>query len=165
MSEAGPGAEIVAARFPQETEIVRTLFLEYAGWLDFDLCFQGFEAELAGLPGKYLPPAGGLWLAKREGQPVGVVALRPLDRPGICEMKRLWVRPAFRGHDLGRRLIEAAITGARLAGYAKLRLDTLPQMDRAQALYRKLGFREIAPYYDNPISGARYLETDLAGVA
>ena len=161
MSEAAPRIEIDAARFPSDREIVRALFLEYVGWLDVDLQFQGFEDELAGLPGKYAAPTGGLWLARSSDQPAGIVALRRLEDAHICEMKRLWVRPAFRGHRLGYRLIETVIAGARQAGYARIRLDTLPQMAQAKALYQAFGFHEIAPYYDNPIAGTRYLELDL----
>ncbi len=138
--------------------VVRELFLEYARWLDFDLCFQGFDEELATLPGRYAPPAGGLWLARVEGAAAGVVGLRPLDS-GICELKRLWVRPDFRGHGLGRRLSETAIAAARAAGYRALRLDTVgSQMREAWALYESLGFRETAPYYDNPHPEVLYLE-------
>jgi ribosomal protein S18 acetylase RimI-like enzyme len=140
---------------------VHALFVEYADWLDFDLCFQGFDEELATLPGKYAPPEGGLWLARVGGGLAGVVGLRPLD-PGICELKRLWVRPAFRGHGLGRRLTQTAIDAARKAGYRTLRLDTIGgQMQEARALYDSLGFRETAPYYRNPHPGADYLALDL----
>ena len=161
MSEAAPRIEIDAARFPADRELIRTLFLEYVTWLDVDLQFQGFEEEVAGLPGNYVAPSGGLWLARSSDQPAGVVALRRLEGAQICEMKRLWVRPAFRGQHLGRRLIETVIAGARQAGYAWMRLDTLPQMAQAKALYRAFGFQVIAPYYDNPIPGTRYLELHL----
>ena len=138
-------------------EEVRALFLEYARELGFSLCFQGFDAELAELPGAYAPPRGALLLAGE----LGCVALRPLDA-GTAEMKRLYVRPAARGQGLGLELAEAAIAEARALGYARMVLDTIAgAMDRAIAMYRALGFREIAPYYHNPIPGALYLELRL----
>ncbi len=141
--------------------IVHGLFVEYADWLDFDLCFQGFDQELATLPGAYAPPGGGLWLARVGGAPAGVVGMRPLD-PGICELKRLWMRPEFRGRDLGRRLTETAIAAARAAGYRTMRLDTIGGLMReARGLYESIGFREAAPYYRNPHPGADYMELDL----
>ena len=139
---------------------VRMLFEEYEAELDFDLCFQNFQAELDGLPGAYTPPEGCLLLAKHEGRAAGCVALHKLEE-GICEMKRLYVRPAFRGRKIGRLLTEAVIGQARGLGYDALRLDTVPSMERAQALYAQLGFREIAPYCLNPIEGAFYMERDL----
>ena len=139
---------------------VRSLFEEYAASLDTDLCFQGFAEELAGLPGDYAPPGGRLLLALQDGQTAGCIALRPVNT-GVCEMKRLYVRPAFRAHGVGRALVDRLIHEARSAGYQHLRLDTLPSMTGAQALYRRLGFHEIAPYYDSPVEGAVFLELQL----
>ncbi len=152
---------IETAQGQKDLALVRALFLEYADWLDFDLCFQGFEAELATLPGAYAPPAGGLWLARVGGALAGVVGLRPQEG-GTCELKRLWIRPAFRGHHLGRRLTETAIAAARAAGYGAMRLDTIGSlMAQARTLYDDLGFREIPPYYHNPHPEVSYLELDL----
>lgn len=137
---------------------VRELFLEYAASLGFSLCFQGFDEELASLPGKYGPPRGLILLAEMEGQPVGCVGLRPLRDREICEMKRLYLRPAARSTGLGRHLACAIIEAGAALGYRAMRLDTLPQMDAAIRLYASLGFAPIAPYYDNPIDGAMYLE-------
>jgi ribosomal protein S18 acetylase RimI-like enzyme len=138
----------------------RRLFEEYAGSLGVDLCFQGFEEELATLPGNYAPPSGRLLLAIHGDNLAGCVALRCLE-PGVCEMKRLYVRPAFRSLGVGRMLADRIIEEARDAGYRRMRLDTLPTMARARALYRQIGFREIASYRDNPIEGAAFLELDL----
>jgi ribosomal protein S18 acetylase RimI-like enzyme len=163
MSDPAPETIMIeAAAGAEDMGLVHELFVEYAEWLDFDLCFQDFDQELATLPGKYAPPEGGLWLARVGGAVAGVVGMRPLDE-GVCELKRLWVRPAFRGHGLGRRLTETAIAAARAAGYRVLRLDTIgSQMQAAGALYRALGFRETAPYYDNPHPEVLYLELDVA---
>jgi len=160
--QAAPVVAIDPAAGPEDLALVRALFLEYADWLDFDLCFQGFEEELATLPGAYAPPGGGLWLARVGGTPAGVVGLRP-QAGTACELKRLWIRPAFRGHRLGRRLTETAIAAARAAGYRAMRLDTVGSlMAQARALYDDLGFREIPPYYHNPHPEVSYLELNLA---
>ena len=144
----------------------RELFLEYAQSLGFSLCFQNFDKELANLPGDYAPPAGRLLLAECEGQLAGCVALHKLDPdelgPSLCEMKRLYLRPQFRGKGLGRALAERIIAEARHIGYRRMRLDTVePVMKDAVAMYCKLGFKEIAPYCDNPIAGALYMELVL----
>lgn len=139
----------------------RELFLEYAQSLGFSLCFQNFDKELARLPGDYAPPAGRLLLAEYERQLAGCVALHKLE-DGICEMKRLYLRPQFRGKGLGRALADRLIAEARQVGYQSMRLDTVePVMKDAVAMYRKIGFREIEPYCSNPIAGALYMELQL----
>ncbi|MBI2312724.1 MAG: GNAT family N-acetyltransferase [Betaproteobacteria bacterium] len=143
-----------------DIETVRELFLEYQRWLGVDLCFQGFEQELAGLPGVYAPPAGRLYLARWKGAVAGCIALRPLDR-GIGEVKRLYVRPAHRGKRIGGALVGQIVADAREIGYRRLRLDTLPGMETARAVYAAFGFREIASYYDNPLPGVIYMELSL----
>ena len=149
------------AKSPEQLATVRELLLEYAQSLGFRLCFQSFDDEIAGLPGDYVPPEGRLVLATSEGQAAGCVALHKLDDE-VCEMKRLYVRPQFRGKGLGKALAERVINEARLIGYKRLRLDTVePVMRTAVAMYRQLGFREIAPYRANPIEGALYMELDL----
>jgi putative acetyltransferase len=143
---------------------VRTIFREYAQGLGVDLCFQSFDEELAGLPGEYAAPRGALLLATVDGEVAGCCALRPLDAadyPNAAEMKRLYVRRAFRGFGLGRRLAEAILDAARQEGYTSVLLDTLDDMEAARALYEDLGFKEIPPYYHNPIAGAHYLKADL----
>lgn len=132
---------------------IRAMLREYAAWLEVDLCFQNFERELAELPGEYAPPRGRLLIA--EG--AGCVALRPIEEE-VCEMKRLYVRPAFRGSGLGRRLVEKLIEEARTIGYRRMRLDTMPKMDSAQRMYASFGFRDIEAYRYNPEPGARFLE-------
>jgi putative acetyltransferase len=141
---------------------IRALFLEYAQSLDFSLCFQSFDRELSELPGPYARPDGRLILCQVDVRPAACIAMKKLER-GICEMKRLYVRPEFRGHQLGLKLATCLIGEARRAGYARMRLDTIPRtMEHAVQLYRSLGFKEIPPYYDNPIPEALYMELDLA---
>jgi putative acetyltransferase len=147
---------IIRAATIEDLDEIRVMLREYAAWLEVDLCFQNFEEELAGLPGEYQPPRGRLLIA--EG--AGCVALRAID-DDICEMKRLYVRPEQRGSGLGRRLVLEIISEARAIGYRRMRLDTMPKMDRAQGLYASLGFREIAAYRYNPEPGARFLELEL----
>ena len=140
--------------------LARQLFREYAAALGVDLKFQSFEAELAGLPGDYAPPAGRLLVAWFEGTPDGCVALRPLQKD-ICEMKRLWVRPASSGRGIGRRLAETVIAQAREIGYHTMRLDTLARLVPALNLYRSLGFQPVPPYTHNPLEGALFMELRL----
>ena len=152
---------IAPPRDAADLDSVRALFTEYAGSLGFSLGYQGFDAELAGLPGKYAAPEGALLLAKVDGVAAGVVALRKLE-PGIAEMKRLYVRPAHHGRSIGRKLAEAVLETARTLGYRRLRLDTISgKMDTAVKLYHSMGFAEIAPYYDSPVPGTTYLELVL----
>lgn len=148
----------------QDWPQVRLLFREYAENLGVDLCFQGFEAELAELPGRYTAPLGGVWLAWSSDSLAGCVALRPLevaDHPNACEMKRLYVRPAFRGKSVGRMLAQQVLQHATHAGYACVLLDRLGSMHAAQSLYQSLGFAQVAPYYPNPIPDAVYLKARL----
>lgn len=169
---------ILPARSPADISAAAALFREYAAGLGFDLCFQRFDEELATLPGKYAPPGGELLLVRRVHQsapgdpeprgasqqstavPIGCVALRPIT-PGVCEMKRLYVAPSARGSGLGRTLVEAILAAAAHMGYRQMRLDTLPSMADAIALYRKLGFHPIEPYYDTPVAGTLFLARDL----
>jgi putative acetyltransferase len=149
---------------PDELAPVRDILREYADGLGIDLAFQAFGRELAELPGDYAPPRGVLLLVRVDGQLAGCCGLRPMDAadyPNAAEMKRLYVRPAFRGLGLGRALAEATLDAARQAGYASVLLDTLSDMEAARALYDDLGFEEIPPYYHNPIAGAHYLKVDL----
>lgn len=152
--EAASAADIAACR---------ALFEEYQRALGVSLCFQRFDEELAGLPGDYVPPRGGLWIARDAATLAGCVALRPLSG-NAAELKRLYVRPAYRGAALGRRLALHAIDAARAAGYREVKLDTLPMMAAAQALYAVLGFRDTAPYNDNPVDGVRFMALDLDGL-
>jgi ribosomal protein S18 acetylase RimI-like enzyme len=151
---------IIHAHTPGHIAAVRTLFREYEHFLNVDLCFQNFENELAGLPGKYAMPEGALLLAMEGTDVCGCVALRKLE-PGVCEMKRLFVRPPDRGRGLGRALAQAIIAEAVARGYAAMRLDTLAQLAEAVQLYQRLGFRKIEPYYDNPLPGVSYWELDF----
>jgi ribosomal protein S18 acetylase RimI-like enzyme len=149
------------AESPAQITQARELFREYAQSLGFSLCFQNFDKELAGLPGDYAPPEGRLLLAEGDGELVGCVALHALEA-GVCEMKRLYLRPQFRGKGLGRVLADRIIAEARQIGYRRMRLDTVePVMKDAVGMYRKLGFKEIAPYCSNPIAGALYMELEL----
>ena len=144
-----------------QIEQVRRLFVEYQEELGIDLCFQNFSSEVANLPGDYALPDGRLTLAVMDGEPAGCIALRKIA-PGVCEMKRLYVRARFRGTGLGSKLAKLMIREARVSGYQQMRLDTLPgKMDRAIELYRTLGFKQIEPYYHNPVAGAMFLELDL----
>jgi ribosomal protein S18 acetylase RimI-like enzyme len=149
--------QIVAAETGDRLNDARSLFEEYAASLGIDLEFQHFHTELRHLPGDYTPPAGRLLLALWHGEAAGCIALRRLEE-GICEMKRLYVRPRFQGLGIGRALAVAVINEARTIGYARLRLDTLPSMTRARAMYAALGFQDIAPYRYNPIEGTAFME-------
>ncbi len=151
---------IIRAETKQQIEKIKELFLEYAKSLDFELCFQNFDKELADLPGFYSPPEGRLFLAELNGEIAGCIALRKLEE-GICEMKRLCVKPQFRGHNIGKLLVEKLIEEAKIIGYKKMRLDTVPSMQTAQKLYKSIGFKEISPYRLNPVHGAVYMELKL----
>jgi ribosomal protein S18 acetylase RimI-like enzyme len=152
--------EIIEAYNGKPLKAVRGLFQEYASSLGIRLDFQNFDEELADLPGDYRPPGGRLLLAQWAGEPAGCVALRRIEGP-ICEMKRLYTSPRFRGLGIGKALCEAVIEEARRGGYERMRLDTLPSMEAAKAMYLSFGFREIAPYRYNPIEGAMFLELEL----
>jgi len=161
---ASPEIELLTPDTPELLEHARALFREYAAALGVDLCFQNFETELAALPGDYAPPQGALLLARVDGELAGCGALRPLrdvDYANACEMKRLYVKRAFRRFGLGRLLAQALIDEAQRAGYSVLLLDTLDDMEAARGLYEALGFEEIPPYYFNPLPGAHYLKVDL----
>ena len=153
--------KLVQAKTDKQIDAARELFKEYATWLEIDLCFQNFDKELAGLPGDYAPPDGRLLRAIEDEYIAGCVALRKIGE-GICEMKRLFLRAEFRGKGLGRKLVEAILAEAKQIGYERMRLDTLPpKMNDAIALYRSLDFREIEPYYRNPVPGANFMELEL----
>jgi ribosomal protein S18 acetylase RimI-like enzyme len=153
--------DLIQAKSAAEVQQARVLFEEYAAWLGFNLCFQNFDKELAELPGDYSPPTGRLLLVLENDQVAGCVALRKIGE-GTGEMKRLYVRPAFRGQGLGRVLTETIIAAARELSYLRLRLDTLPgKMDQAIAMYRSLGFKDIEPYYGNPYADAAFMELTL----
>ena len=164
MTAPTPSIKLAAPLNPLELETVRELFREYANSLNIDLQFQNFEEELATLPGDYAEPQGCLLVARVDGEVAGCCGLRLLanvDYPNSAEMKRLYVRRAFRGFGLGRLLAEAILDAARRAGYASVLLDTLDDMEAARALYVDLGFEEVPPYYHNPVAGAHYLKADL----
>lgn len=159
-----PLIQLITPTTGAELQATRHIFEEYARQLGIDLCFQNFDAELAGLPGDYAEPSGALLLAMVDGELAGCCAMRPLnsvDYPNACEMKRLYVRDAYRRLGLGRQLAEAVMDAARVAGYHHMLLDTLTEMESARALYQDLEFKEIPPYYHNPIAGAHYLKADL----
>lgn len=163
-----PQIEVVTVESPEHADAARGLIREYADSLGVDLCFQNLDAELAALPGEYAEPAGALLVVLVDGQPAGCGALRALpdvDYPDACEMKRLFVRRAFRRLGLGRVLAQALIERAQQAGYSTLLLDTLDDMEAARSLYAELGFEEIPPYYFNPLAGAHYLKVDLGAPA
>lgn len=152
---------IFQAKTQEDIENARALFEEYAAGLGISLCFQNFDRELANLPGDYAPPDGRLLLATEDDQLAGCIAMRKLE-PGVCEMKRLFLRPAYRGKGLGRVLVESIIDEARKLGYTHMRLDTLPGlMDQAIALYQSIGFVEIEPYYKNPVPDAKFMQLEL----
>jgi ribosomal protein S18 acetylase RimI-like enzyme len=159
---AATGLVIAEARDPGDMPAARALFEAYAAGIGVDLGYQDFATELATLPGKYAPPTGALLLARDAAVPVGCVALRPLAEPGCCEMKRLYVAPAGRGRGLGRDLVAAILARAAALGYREIRLDTLPTMTGALALYERAGFTAIAPYYATPVAGTVFLARRLA---
>ena len=159
-----PTLQFITPESAEDLAITREIFTEYAQQLGIDLCFQNFASELADLPGEYSAPAGALLLALVDGEVAGCCGLRALDAvvyPNAAEMKRLYVRKAFRRFGLGRQLAEAMLDAARVAGYHSVLLDTLDDMESARALYAELGFTEIPPYYHNPLPGAHYLKVDL----
>lgn len=155
-------AKIAPARLPEDLATVADLFRAYAASLPVDLGYQDFEAELAALPGKYVPPKGEILLAwSGDGAALGCVGLRPIEPPGACEMKRLYLLPAARGLGLGRAMTEAVIAAARARGYRELRLDTLPTMQAAIGLYEQMGFERIAPYYEPTPPGTIFMSRRL----
>lgn len=159
-----PHIQLVTPASADDLAATSGIFREYAISLGFDLCFQDFEGEIANLPGDYAAPRGALLLAKVNDEVAGCCALRPLDSSdyvNAAEMKRLYVRPSFRGLRLGRQLAEAILDEARMGGYDSVLLDTLDDMEIARAMYEELGFKEIPPYYHNPLAGAHYLKVDL----
>ena len=164
MKTSATSVSIAPAASQRDVADCRALFEEYQRGLGVDLCFQGFAAELAGLPGDYAPPRGRLLIARDAGEAVGCVALRPLGG-GSCEMKRMYVKPSHRGSGLGRALARRIIEEGRAAGYGCMKLDTLPRLEAAMALYRSLGFVDAARYNDNPVEGVRYLALDLAPIS
>lgn len=155
--------EIIDGHEPECIETARTLFLEYADSLGFDLCFQGFQKELAELPGAYAPPGGRLLLARDAQDFAGCVAVRPIGNPAekVCEMKRLYVRPTFRGKHVGRALVVRLLSDARIAGYTRMYLDTLETMIPAMTLYRSVGFQECQPYSYHPVAGTKCFDLQL----
>jgi ribosomal protein S18 acetylase RimI-like enzyme len=155
-------AQIYEARFPEDLDVVRAMFREYAESLAIDLSFQDFESEVANLPGKFAAPHGRVLLARNNGQVIGCIAMRPLNG-AACEMKRLYIRPSGRGQQVGKQLAAMICQIAKEAGYARIRLDTLPGMQAAQRLYASLGFKPIAAYVFNPVAGAIFMERDLTG--
>jgi putative acetyltransferase len=152
--------DIGPARSDADMLTTREMFMEYQQWLGVDLCFQDFENELAGLPGKYAPPGGEIYIARDGDAVAGIIAVRPVGDPEekISEMKRLYVREYWRGHGLGRTLAEMAIDFAARAGYRRMVLDTLPSLETAKRMYARMGFKEMAPYYENPLPGVVYME-------
>ncbi len=153
--------QIIEATTDEDIEHVRRLFSAYADWLDVDLCFQEFDAELANLPGMYAPPRGRLLLAKVGGEVAGCAGLRPLE-DDVCEMKRLWMEPGFAGRGIGRGLAEAIVEAGRALGYKAMRLDTMPaRLKAAGHIYETLGFKRIPDYYHNPLDGAVMFELKL----
>ena len=157
-----PSIRIAHVRTAIDLASTVKLFRAYASSLVTDLPYQGFEAEIEAMPGKYAPPSGELLLARdSNGTPVGCVGLRPTEPPGCCEMKRLYVSPEVRGFGLGERLVDAVVKEAERIGYREMRLDTLPSMAGAIALYRKLGFETIEPYYDTPMTGTIFMRRSL----
>lgn len=165
MTDPGTVAiDVRVALADSDLAAIRQLFIDYQSELGIDLCFQGFDEELATLPGIYAEPEGILLLATVDGAPAGCCAFRPLpntDHLDACEMKRLFVRRAYRGFGLGRMLVDQTMARAQIAGYTTMLLDTLNDMEAARALYEEVGFTEVAPYYHNPLPGAHYLKADL----